>query len=150
MLRVVQPAYASLASLNRKPVTTFRRDAFWLRPRGVPRNRAWMIELAADAEALDQLLVAALVDALDVVEQRAAGLHQLQQATAGMVILGVGLEVLGQVVDACAEDRNLDFGRAGIVRLGGIFLNERSLALGRDRHRMILSNGGIAMPGPWM
>src|SRR3569833_1358555 len=134
MLRVVQPAY----------------EFVWLGSRGVPRKPVRSTESAADAGALDQLLVATLVDALDVVEQRAAGLHQLQQATAGMVILGVGLEALGQVVDAFAEDRNLDFGRAGIVRLGGIFLDERSLALGRDRHRMILSNGGFGMPGPGM
>src|SRR3569623_382572 len=107
------------------------------------RSSPRRIELAADAEALDQFLVPRLVYALDVVEQAAAGLHQLEQAAAGMVVLAVRLEMLGEVVDALREDRNLHFRRAGIVRLGGIFLDARSLALGRDRHRVILSKGGF-------
>src|SRR5262245_24618421 len=58
-------------------------------------RRAWT--LAADAEALDQRLVARLVLALDIVEQAAALADHLQQATAGVVVRLVGLKVLGQV-----------------------------------------------------
>lgn len=60
-----------------------------------------------------------------------------------MVVLDVALEVSGQVVDARGEDRNLDFRRAGIAGLGGIFRNERGLALSRNRHRVILSKRGF-------
>src|SRR5664279_3747567 len=102
-----------------------------------------MIELAADAESFDQLLVPRLIDTLDVVEERTAGLHQLEQPTAGMVILAVELEVLGQVVDALRQDRDLNFRRAGIVGFGGIFFDERRFTLRRNRHRMILSKGRI-------
>ena len=76
-----------------------------------------VVSLAADAEALDERAVAGLVALLEVVEQRAALRHQLQQAAAGMVVLHVGLEVLGEVGDALREDRDLDLGRAGVAGL---------------------------------
>jgi len=41
----------------------------------------------------------------------------------------VGLEVLGEVDDALGEDRDLDLGRTGVAGLGGIFSDERLLAL---------------------
>src|SRR5262245_58698752 len=107
-----------------------------------------MPRLAADAEALDQRLVASLVDTLDVIEKAAAGLNHLEQAAAGMVILAVALEVLGEVGDALGEDCNLHFRRTGIPGLGGIFGDERGLALSSNRHRAILSNRGVRRPRP--
>ena len=32
-----------------------------------------------------------------------------------MIVLGVAFEVLGQVVDALGEDRDLDLGRSGVA-----------------------------------
>src|SRR5690606_12134033 len=98
--------------------------------------------LAADAEALDERLVARLVALLDVVEKAAAGRYHLQQPTTRVVVLVVGLEVLGKVGDAFREDRDLDLGRTRIVLAGGVFLDERSLALRRNRHRAFLSRRG--------
>ena len=95
---------------------------------------------------LDQGLVARLVGALEVVEQLAALRHQLEQAAARMVVLHVGLEVLGQVVDALGQDRDLHFGRTGVARLGGIRLDDFGLAVGRNRHRQCpLSFAGAAL-----
>ena len=37
-----------------------------------------------------------------------------------MVVLRVGLEMLGQVVDALGEDRDLDFGRTGVALGAGM------------------------------
>jgi hypothetical protein len=93
--------------------------------------------LAADLEALDERLVTLIVDALQVVEKRTALAHHRQKPTAGMVILLVGLEVVGEVVDAFREDRNLDFGRTGVTRLGGEFLYESDFALGSHGHSVI-------------
>ena len=45
---------------------------------------------AAQAESFDELLVALLVGLLEVIEQLAALRHQLQEATPGGGILGVG------------------------------------------------------------
>src|SRR5690606_33203395 len=67
-------------------------------PRG-PRGSA------ADTEPPDQVAVAFLVTCLDVVEKLAALRDHLEQAAAGMVVLAVGLEMLGQRVDAAGEDR---------------------------------------------
>src|SRR5215207_9158217 len=104
--------------------------------------------LAADAELLDQRAVARLVLALDVVEERAALRDHLQEATPGMVVLGVGLEVLGQVVDAFGQDCDLDLGRPGVAGLMPMFLDERGLALRRDRHRASFPVGVSKEAGP--
>src|SRR5690606_15594338 len=70
---------------------------------------------ATQAELFDQALVALVVLALEIVEQAATLVDQLQQATAAVVVLLVGLEVLGQLHDARGEQGDLDFRRAGIV-----------------------------------
>src|SRR4051794_38910662 len=81
------------------------------RPVGIPSGTLlWAAAAsgsAADAETLDQLAVARLVPALDVVEQRTALRNHLQEAATGMVVLAVRLEMLGEVGDALGEDRDL-------------------------------------------
>ena len=72
--------------------------------------------LLADAQAADQFRVALRVLALQVIEQAPALTDQLQQAAARVMILRVGLEVFGEVVDALAEERHLNFGGAGVGR----------------------------------
>jgi hypothetical protein len=52
-----------------------------------------------------------------------------------MIVLLVGLEVLGQVLDPLGEDRDLHLGRARIAFGGGMVLDERLLALRGNRHR---------------
>src|SRR5262245_52929978 len=69
-----------------------------------------------DAQPLDQALVAAFVDTLDVIEQLAALRHELEQAAPGVVVLDVGLEMLGQGGDALGQERDLDLRRAGVAR----------------------------------
>jgi hypothetical protein len=52
---------------------------------------------AAQAQPLDERLIARTVFRLDVVEQPAALRHQFDQTPAGMIVLGVSLEVLRQI-----------------------------------------------------
>src|SRR6476646_3977882 len=87
----------------------------------------------------EQRLVTRLVLLLDIVEKRAARRHELQKAATRMVILHVGLEMPGEVVDAFREDRDLDLGRAGVAGLGGIRLDDFRFAFGGNRHRQTLS-----------
>src|SRR5690606_36566906 len=72
--------------------------------------------------------------------------NQLQQATTGVVVLVVALEMFGEVGNALGEDGNLHFRRTGIVRLGCVFLDQSGLALGSDRHRVFLSKKKVDAP----
>ena len=56
--------------------------------------------LLAQSEPLDQRAVFVRVFALQIIEKLATLADHLQQAAARMKILDVGLEVLGQAVDA--------------------------------------------------
>src|SRR5690606_32158480 len=82
--------------------------------RGAPRNRGVAPRGAGsrqssltDAERRDDLAVPLDVVAAQVVEQAAALADQLQEPAAGVVILRVRLEVLGQIGDALGEQRDL-------------------------------------------
>ena len=52
-----------------------------------------------------------------------------------MVVLGVALEVGGQVVDAFGEDRDLDFRRTSVALALRMLLNQRFLALRGNLNR---------------
>src|SRR5215472_2891881 len=54
---------------------------------------------AANAELLDQALVAAFIGTLEIIEQLATLRHELEQAPPRMIVLHVSLEMLGKIVD---------------------------------------------------
>src|SRR5665213_1466696 len=83
---------------------------------------------AAQAQACDQRFIALDVLGLDVIEQAAALGHHLDHAAAGMIVLGVRLEVFGEIGDALGQDRDLDFRRTGIVLAGSVFGDDFFLA----------------------
>ena len=66
--------------------------------------------LPTQAEALDQLLIARFVLVAEVIQQPAALAHHDDQTTALAVILLVTLQMLGQVLDALADESHLHFG----------------------------------------
>src|SRR5688572_28064087 len=76
-----------------------------------PFGTAGQTCLAAQTELADQRRVAAFILALEIVKQAAALGDESKQTTAGMVVLLVVLEVLGQVLDALGKNRHLDFRR---------------------------------------
>src|SRR6185437_9604829 len=67
------------------------------------------------------------VGVLQVLELAAAHAHELEEAAAGVVVLLVRLEVLGEVRDALAEQRDLDLRRAGVALVRGELLDDRRL-----------------------
>src|SRR5687767_9200393 len=81
--------------------------------------------LAAQAELFDQRRIAAFVLALEVIKETAALRNECQKTTAGMVVLLVVLEVLGQVLDAFGKNSHLDFRRSGITLGGCKFSHQR-------------------------
>ena len=70
--------------------------------------------LAAQAQALDDLLVAIFGLALDVIEVLAAQRDQFKQAAARREILAVDVQVIRDVVDPLGEQRDLVGGAAGV------------------------------------
>src|SRR5438093_7248414 len=85
--------------------------------------------LLADVEAFDQVRVTLRVLAFQVVEEPAAASHEHQQAAAGVMIFGVCLEMFGQVVDAFAQECDLNFWRAGVAVVGLVRADDFSLAV---------------------
>ena len=75
--------------------------------------------------------------------------HNLDQAAAGMMILLVDLEMLGEFIDALGEERNLNLRRPCIRRVRAIGLDQSILALrGNQRDRSSkcargLTEGGV-------
>src|SRR5215467_4222896 len=90
---------------------------------------------AANAELLDQRLVAALVGALEIIEKLAPLRHELEQAPARMIVFHVSLEMLGEIIDPFGQNRDLDLGRPGVAGLARVGPDHFRLALRRNRHR---------------
>ena len=89
-------------------------------------------------QGLDEGLVAGLVGALKIVEELAARIDHLDEAEAGTVVLLVGLEVLGEVLDALGEDGNLDLAGTGVLLV--------ALELFADRDGVDLAHGvGVSL-----
>lgn len=76
--------------------------------------------LLANAEFLDDVLVALGIVAFEVVEQAAALAYHHQETAAGGVILLVRLEVFRQLSDTFAEHRDLHLGAAGVVIVSAV------------------------------
>src|SRR5579884_42841 len=88
-----------------------------------------VLPLSAQTETLDQRAVALDVLGGQVLQQPAALTHQLVHAAAGVVVVLVRLQVLGQVVDPLGQQRDLDLRGAGVT-FGGAVLGEDLLLRG--------------------
>lgn len=71
--------------------------------------------LTPEAETLDEGLVAILVIGPEVLQQTTTTTDQLEETTTAVVVLLVLLEMVGEVVDPLAEQRNLNLRRASVV-----------------------------------
>src|SRR5687768_13191854 len=97
--------------------------------------------LLANAEASNQLGVPIGVLALEIIQQAPPLADQLQQPAARMVILRVYLEVLGEVVDPVAENRDLHFRRSGVPVVRPVAADDPGLAVLVQRHVSSSTNG---------
>src|SRR5205823_429152 len=88
--------------------------------RGSGRSRGLKPEgdLLPDSEALDQIRIAVGVLTLQVIQQAAPLADELQQPAAGVMILRMRLEMVGEVIYSLTEEGDLDFGgtRVAVVR----------------------------------
>src|SRR5476651_1496007 len=93
------------------------------------RRRGLRCGSATKPQALDELLVLLGLRGFQIVEVFAALVDELHQATTrGMVSL-VRRKVTAQTVDALGQQRNLDFGRAGVPRTSTELLENPVLLL---------------------
>lgn len=91
-----------------KPIPTLIGQVSW-------RRKFRGSGLLAEIEFLDELLIALGSSLLEIIKKTAAlGDHPEKTATRGM-ILGVGLEMVGQGADPLGEAGDLDIGAAGVV-----------------------------------
>jgi hypothetical protein len=70
--------------------------------------------LSAQPEPFNDRVVAVHILPFQVIEQLSALTHQLQKASTGMMVFLVTFEVLGQITNPLAEQRNLHLGRARV------------------------------------
>lgn len=82
-------------------------------------------------DLLHKRVVASLILALEELQVLSPVCDHLDEATAGVVILLVFLEMLGQIVDAGCEHHDLDIGRTGILVMYLRLLYDCLLFLGR-------------------
>lgn len=123
------PAFGTIFSW---PVWGLLLGVEWNRP-PASFGTAAAPRLTPKAESLDQLLVARRRRAAQIVEQPPALAHDLEQATAGVVVLQVDLEVLGELVDALGQDGDLDLGRSGVGLVTTIAVDDALLAFRCDQ-----------------
>src|SRR5690606_12853637 len=131
-------AHANLHARPMGPTTPTGRPSILGAPRGVFRPA----RLLADAEAADERPVPLRALAPEVVEQAAALTDELEQTAAGVVVLLVGLEVLGELADAGAQQGDLDLGGPGIRLMGPVLGDQLGLLINVKRH----GNSGFPPP----
>ena len=71
--------------------------------------------LFAKAQLLQQLGIRGQVVLFGIVEEFATAGSHLQEAAAAVEVFTMRAQVLGQVIDASGQERDLDFGRTGIL-----------------------------------
>lgn len=85
--------------------------------------------LAAQAKPRQQRVVPVNVSVAQVPQLATALTNQHQQTTTSVEVVAVLAQVVGQVLDAIREERNLHFGRTGVTREALEFLDDRGLLL---------------------
>ena len=109
------------------------------------------VDLASQAEAGDDRAVALDVGLLQVVEETTALAHEEQQSPTAVVIVLVLLEVLGEVRDAVAQQRDLHLGGTGVALESGVLGDDLLLGfcVSTDRHvELPIFHSLRGAPGP--
>ena len=85
--------------------------------------------LAAEPVLFDDPSIPFNVDRTDIVEHPSAASDEHQEPPSTVVILGMDPQVFCQVTDALSEERNLDFGRAGVRLMDLVPLDNGGLGI---------------------
>ena len=99
--------------------------------------------LSTQAEFLDDGAVTLDVNLCEIVEHTAATAYQHFHGTARGVILVIGLEVLGEVIDTVGEEGNLSLGAAGILGILTVLCEDFFFLCRIQIHNLVWFNGLI-------
>src|SRR5690606_29602408 len=106
---------------------------------------------AAQTEPLDEAAVAVDVHLLQVAEESATLADEEQEPPAGVVVVLVGLEVLGEVLDPLGQQRDLDLGGTGVALVRGVLGHDGLLRSSIERHDspwfLVARRAGASPPG---
>ena len=83
--------------------------------------------LLTDTQLGDQSTVTVDILVCQIVQHLAALTNHHQQTTAGVVVVLVYAQMVSQLVDAGSQDRNLNFGRAGVALVSSILQDNLGL-----------------------
>jgi hypothetical protein len=108
------------------------------RPRKSPKSIR-VTSLFANSQSLDNRAVPLYILRFEVVEQMPPLSHEFQQAPAGMMVLEMGPEMLRQIIDPFAQDRDLHFRRSCVRGMPFVFLNEFLFLFWQQCHVILLS-----------
>src|SRR5947208_8669847 len=114
-----EPGAATLGQIPRS--VRLGRTPEWELLRAGPRYRrgssrfTYGAELSPDAELGDERAIALDVGVPQVVQQTPLLADQEKKAAARVVVLGVRLQVLGELPDPCGVKRDLDLGRSRVL-----------------------------------
>ena len=87
------------------------------------------LQLLSDVELFDDRPVAVDIGLGQVVQKVSSVTNHLKQTAAGMMIVRILLQMLGQLIDASSQDRDLDFGGTGILLVQLIGFDHRILGI---------------------
>src|SRR5581483_3333557 len=108
--------------LDAKPVVGLTMYEGWA-------NDAFSVrQLLPQSQTRYQLLIAPDILPAEIGEQAPPAADHLQQSTARVVVVDIGLQMLVEVIDARREDRNLNFRGAGIPFVSAVFLHNLRLS----------------------
>ena len=95
--------------------------------------------LLTDAQLGDEGAVTLHVLGSQIVQHLAALADHLVQAAAGVVVVDVSTQVLGELIDAGGEDGHLNLGGAGVGSMGAVGLDNGCLFVFTNNKKFHLS-----------
>ena len=95
------------------------------------------VALAAQSEPCDDGAIASVV-LLDQIRKKASSLSdELEEAAAGLIVFRKAGQMRIQLLDPCGQERDLNFCRACIAILDGVFRDDLILRFPRERHTIL-------------
>jgi len=82
-----------------------------------------LLKLLSQVQLFDDRAVTLDIGLLQVAQKVSSVTDHLQKAAAAVVVLVIGLQMLGEVVDSVGQKRDLNLGRTGVALVGSILLN---------------------------